>query len=166
MPRTKRTSTDALDAHLKRAKAISWPARAVLPDDPDAAGEVLDYFASIVESRSASDWSTAELLLASNLSNCQYMIGQAQSDVFRRGLTLQKEGSKGQLVEVINPASDVLNRLLSQAGSLASKLSIPAGTGAGKVNKASLKNQAAANPARITRGADDQPRRLWKDRPQ
>ena len=166
MPRTKRTSTDALDAHLKRAKAISWPARAALPDDHDAAGEVLDYFASIVESRSASDWSAAELLLASNLANCQRMIGQAQSDIFRRGLTLQKEGSKGQLVEVTNPSTDVLNRLLSQAGSLASKLSIPAGTGASKINKASLRNQAAANPARPTRGADEQPRRLWKDRPQ
>lgn len=166
MPRTKRTSTDALDAHVKRAKAISWPARAALPDDPDAAGEVLDYFASIVESRSASDWSAAELLLAANLSNCQWMIGQAQADIFRRGLTLTKLGSKDQEVEVTNPSTDVLNRLLSQAGSLASKLSIPSGTGVGKINKSSLKNQAASNPARTTRGADEQPRRLWKDRPQ
>jgi len=163
MARTKRISTDASDFHVKLRRAIAWPAHAVLPDDEDAAGQVLDHFAAIVESRAASDWSVAELLLAANLANCQYMVGLCQRDVYSRGLIVEKEGSKGQTVCITNPSADALNRLLSQAGSLASKLSLPAGGGINRVNKSSLRNHAAERPARFESKAPEV-KGLWKDR--
>ena len=165
MSRTvKRTSTDASDVHLKLRRAISWPTHSVLPDDPDAAAEVLDHFAAIIQSRAATDWNSAELILCAALANTLHMISVTQRDIYTRGLVVEKQGSKGQIVTITNPSADALNRLLALAGSLSSKLSIPAATGANRVNKSSLKNHAAERPAVFETSPSTGHGRLWKDR--
>jgi len=165
LSRTKRISTDSTLAHLKLRRAIAWPEYAALPEDPDAREEVLGFFAAIIQSRSESDWSVAELLMVSNLANVQHMIGIAMRDVYERGLVVEKAGSKNQIVSITNPSADALNRMLSLAGSLASKLSLPAATGAGRVSKTSLHHHAAADPAHFETAPHEAPR-LWRDRPQ
>jgi hypothetical protein len=167
MARTPRKSTDALDAHLTRRKAIGWPETVKLPEDEARREAALTNFAAILEGRSANDWAAAELIVAGNLSLLQVMLNEAQSDVFERGLIIDKETSRGSIVQVQNPSIDVVTRLTGQSAALASKLSVFATTGAShlKTDKASMRRHAAADPARLDR-ADDQPRRLWRDRPQ
>ena len=167
MARTPRKSTDSLEAHLTRRKAVGWPDTIKLPEDNERREEALSNFAAICEGRSANDWSAGELIIAGNLSLMQVMLSEAQAQVFREGLIIEKEGSKGQIVLAQNPMVDVVTRLSAQSATLASKLSVFATSGAShlKTDKSSMKRHAAVDPARVDRG-DSQPKKLWRDRPQ
>ena len=163
---TKRESRDSLTHHVRRKDALTWPDSVDLPDDPERADRVLNIFAGVVSARQSSDWTPAELLLAANLSVSQLLVSDAQRDIMNRGATLVKLGSKGQEVESLNPNVDLLNRALSQVGTLATKLSLTASGNVNRVNKSSLERHGRENPATVERlPADGEAKpRLWKDR--
>lgn len=161
MARTKRASNDSLMSHMQR-RDVNFPAHIALPDDEALAEEIFAIFAAIISGRRASDWSKGELNAAANLSVAQVFSNMAQRDIFSRGLTVEKEGSKGQIVTVSNPSSDLFIRFSSLVGTLSSKLSVYAG---GTIDKTSIKRHAEANPAILDAPAKHAAK-SWKDREQ
>lgn len=161
MARTKRTSSDSLMSHMAR-RDVNFPKHVKLPPDEALADEVLACFADIISGRRASDWSKAELNAAANLAVAQTFSNMAQSDIFERGLTVEKEGSKGQIVTVSNPNSDLFIRFSSLVGTLSSKLSVYAGS---TIDKTSIKRHGEANPAVLDKPPSGE-KKTWKDRPQ
>ena len=117
----KRTSTDSLTTHL-RPSGVGWPKTAELPENETDREVVLTHYRDIVSTRTAADWSTAEMTMAASLARMMLQLDRASASVLRDGPIMTAEGSKGQAIDKLNPLIDVQSRLSASVNSLASKL--------------------------------------------